>query len=296
MAVSANSAAQQPGDFEEGPIAGLVAVGIVDQPEVVDVDQGDSDRAIGAPGLLEQVGQPGDRSAMVEQTGQRVAPAGIDKGPGLAGQPALGGLEDEVQQEAQEERRGDHHEGDLAGRVGHRVQDRLGVPVDLEDARNGAVGTGDRNVLLEQLAVGRKAGGRRVRVVGADDRGRHLTRVERGLEVVVRAEVPAAQVGPVAVEDGLVGAEDLDVDDPVRLDQGGQPGLDLGDPGVGYAGCRQVRGLQVGLEQADGQRLVGRRGRRDRGVLDVPADHSGKRHAGGSHQDEARTKDSQQEP
>ena len=115
-----------------------------------------------------------------------------------------------------DDRGGHDDQGDLAGRVGDGVQDRLGVAVDLEDGRERVVRARDRHVLLEQLAVGREAGGRRVGVVGADDRGRDLAGVEGGLEVVVGSQVLAPQVRPVAVQDGLVGGEDLDVDDARR--------------------------------------------------------------------------------
>ena len=50
--------------------------------------------------LLEEVGQAGDGRAVVEQAGQRVAPAGLEQGLGLAGQAPLGGLEDAVEEQA----------------------------------------------------------------------------------------------------------------------------------------------------------------------------------------------------
>src|SRR4029078_8403049 len=65
--------AQRLGGPAECRIPGQVAVAVVDQLEVVDVDQGDVDQAAGAGGPGQLLPQPLVERAVVEQAGQRVA-------------------------------------------------------------------------------------------------------------------------------------------------------------------------------------------------------------------------------
>ena len=139
------------GHLEEGRVAGRVAVGVVDEPEVVDVDDGDTRPAPGPSAVgLELVGQLDDDRAVVEQPGQGVAPLGLEQGPRLALEAPVGGPEDEVQEHRQDRgREAGDADDPVAGRVG-RVEDRRRVAVDLEDRADVAIGR-DREVLLEDV-------------------------------------------------------------------------------------------------------------------------------------------------
>ncbi len=190
---------------------------------------------------------------MVEQAGQGVAAAGLEQGVGLAGQARLGRPEDEVQQAGQDERRDEGDEQDVASIGVDRLEDRRRVAVDLEDRRDGSAEL-DRDVLLEDLGAGGKFGRRRLAAVGRFD-GRGDRAVLDGLgDVVVDAQVPAAQLGPFAEQDGPVGCPDLDVDDarrptvgPGPIDDRADLVFDLGRPGRSDAG--RVRSLASRLRR-----------------------------------------------
>ena len=87
------------GDREQRLVAGPVAVVVVQEPEVVDVDEGDAERRAGGPGALDLAGEVGDERAVVQRPGQRVALGRLDERGGLAGQPALRRAEDQEQQD-----------------------------------------------------------------------------------------------------------------------------------------------------------------------------------------------------
>ena len=143
--------AQDAGDFLERPIARAVAVGVVQETEVIDVHERDADRAdrlrVGPPGL-ELGRQLGHDRAVVQQAGQCIAPRGLDELGGLPVQAPLSGTEDEVQQDRQQ------------GRCTHRHDDRVApcrvdarqhggcVPVDLEHGHD-VTADHDRQVFLQ---------------------------------------------------------------------------------------------------------------------------------------------------
>ena len=297
MDVLGELSAHDPGDLEQGPVAGQVAVCLVDQAEVVDVDQGHPDAAVGSAAVLEQVGQQGHRRAVVEQAGQGVPPGGLLEVGGLPGQPALGSLEDEIEQQAQDECGAEHDDDDLARGRGDRVQDRLCFAVDLEDGRGGAIGTRDWEVFLEDLGVGRETSRPRVRVVGRYDRRSDLPGAEGFGQVIVGSEALAAQAIPVAVQDGLIGREDLDVEDSLGLDdQGLQLALDLIDPGLRDAAKRQVGGRQVCRDQRAHDGLIRSVRPVHRGRLDAVADDRDEGDTGRANEEQAGAEDQEQEP
>ena len=71
--------AQDAGDVDERPVAAVVAVGLVDEPEVVDVEQGDPHGGAREPCALEERRQLGHGRPVIEEAGQRVTPAGFEK-------------------------------------------------------------------------------------------------------------------------------------------------------------------------------------------------------------------------
>ena len=69
---------------EERLVACVVAVVVVQQAEVVDVNQRDAERCAGGPGVLEVVRKMRDQRTMVEGPGERVAPRGLHELHGLS--------------------------------------------------------------------------------------------------------------------------------------------------------------------------------------------------------------------
>ena len=90
---------QEVGHGQDRLVAGRVAVGVVEQPEVVDVDQGDRDRLALRAGLLDRLRQGLDQGAVVRDAGERVPAGRLDERVGLAVDPALGGAEDQVERD-----------------------------------------------------------------------------------------------------------------------------------------------------------------------------------------------------
>ena len=82
---------------EEHVVAGPVAMGVVEQPEVVDVEQRDGERRVRLAGELDLTGEVRDERAVVQRAGERVVPGCRDERVGLAVDPDLRGAEHEVQ-------------------------------------------------------------------------------------------------------------------------------------------------------------------------------------------------------
>ena len=98
-------------DLDEGPVAGRMAMGVVEQREVVEVDDGDGDASRSSrPALVQPGRELPDDGSVVEEAGERVATGGLDELVRLPGQPSLGGAEDEEQEDGQHggRTRGDH--------------------------------------------------------------------------------------------------------------------------------------------------------------------------------------------
>ena len=114
-------------------VTGVVAVRLVEEPEVVDVDEGDADRRSVGAGVLEGGPKPDDERAVVEQAGERIALGRVEQLLGLFGDPALRGSEGEVQDRAGDEGRGERDDQHVALDVGDRGEDRRGVAPHADD-------------------------------------------------------------------------------------------------------------------------------------------------------------------
>ena len=109
-------------DREEGLVAGAMAVVVVEQPEVVDVDEGDPERRPSRSCALDLGGQVRHQRSVIERVGQRIAPRRLDEGRGLARQPALGRAEDEEQQHRGDDRGGQRDRDDVPSDAGRAAR------------------------------------------------------------------------------------------------------------------------------------------------------------------------------
>ena len=144
-------------DGEQRLVAGVVPVVVVEQPEVVDVDQGDAERQAGRPGALDLVCEVRHERAVVERTGERVSMGRLEELCGLAADPCLGGPEDEEEQGRRDEAGAERDQDDVAADVAEPGQDRGGVAPDDDDAADVAVGL-DREVLADEGGRGQRQG------------------------------------------------------------------------------------------------------------------------------------------
>ena len=98
-------AAQQAPDLQQDRVARRMAMGIVEQPEVVDIDQRQADHARARLARALELGaQHVDDRAVVEQAGQGVLVGRLQQQVGLPIETAGGGAEDQVEQPRQQQR------------------------------------------------------------------------------------------------------------------------------------------------------------------------------------------------
>ena len=158
------------GHAQQHLVGRLVAVGVVEEPEVVDVDQRDADAAVVQARGLHRLGEQRDDGAVVEHLGQRVAAGRLDQLLVLPAEARLGRPEDEEEHGRQQQAGGEGDDHDVPpGGVQARQQrrriaphrhhrDRLVAALDdgevlLEDARG--VERADRFDLAGRLDDGR---------------------------------------------------------------------------------------------------------------------------------------------
>ena len=108
-------------------VSRVVTVGFVQEPEVVDIDEGDADRRPLGAGALEHDPELDDEGTMVEQAGEGVARGRVEQLFGLLADPALRGSEGEVQDRAGHDRRGKRDDEHVPLDVGDRGEDRRGI-------------------------------------------------------------------------------------------------------------------------------------------------------------------------
>ena len=203
---------------------------------------------------LDLVGQQGDEGAVVEQPGQRVAPGRVHERRGLAGEPGLGGPEDQEEQGRGDERRGQRHEDDLAADVIEAGEDRHRVAPDADDAPDLAI---DRDAAGTRAGPSASRGrpGAAAAAVGRADGGLGRAR-ERRRRTRRRPAGPPAERRIAGRDDRAVGAAQLDAEDLAGPDQGRERGSEPW-PGrrVGAAPARG-RPADVGVDEGAGRRRV----------------------------------------
>ena len=253
-----------------------MAVGLVEQPEAIDVDEGDTEGRAVVARLLDGERQLADQGAMVEQPGQRVAPGGLDQGGGLAGDASLGGAEDHPEHEGSHEGGREGRQDDAAAQAIELGQDGGRVTRDPHHGVDAVVGL-EWEVLAQDL--GRE---------GLIEAGRHARRVH-GIAKVLGLRGPGAgHLRPIPDDDGAVRTEDVDVLDLRARNEQRDRAFELGPP------SRRERALEVGgqdgaIDEAADECGVRADDRLHRGLRVGRRDHEGlgdRRHAH-DHQEDA---------
>ena len=141
--------AQDRGHLAEHGVTGRMAVRLVEQAQVVDVNQRERQAALLRGRLVQLAGQLLHHGAVVEHAGQRVAARGLHELARLAPEARVRGTKDEVEEDRQHAGRGQREQQHLVARGRGLRHDRRGVAVDLEDGADLAADL-DRQVLLEE--------------------------------------------------------------------------------------------------------------------------------------------------
>ena len=136
-----------------------MALGVVQKPESVEVDQCDADRESIRPRALDLLGEMAHEGAMVEGACQGISTACLDESRGLSVEPALRASKDEEEDDRNDDRPGDRDDHDVAAKIVEARQDRSRIAPDrgYED---------DLVALPEGKVLAKK--GRRVESSGAD--------------------------------------------------------------------------------------------------------------------------------
>ena len=141
-------------------VARRMAVGVVEEAKVVHVDERQAELLFGRQRFVQEARQVLDHGAMVEHPRERIPPGRFHQCAGLALQAAVGGSEDEVEEDRQHGGRHERDQQHLLARLRALRQDRGRVAIHLEDGLGRAV-HGDRQIFLEQE---REAEARQVRL------------------------------------------------------------------------------------------------------------------------------------
>ncbi len=221
---------------------------------------------------------------MVQETCQRVPSRRFQELGRLAGDPALGGPEDQEQEGRHDRCRGEGHQHDLAAHGVETGEDRRGVAPQGDDRLGAILGVQQRQVLAEQARLGDRAPDRFARFALAQDRGLDLAGDTPGERV--------GHLGRLAVggsigrdDDATVRRTQLDAEEVAALQQTVEVSLDGLPPGLGHRRLEIARGQEPIDEGADRRRVAtDRRVQRRRG--EVHGDHRGLRGRGDADDDQ----------
>ena len=233
--------------LEERGVARGIPVGIVEESEVVDVNEAHLDRASRGASGLDAVGECDDDRAMVKRPGERVATRRLDKGDGLAPQTAMGGSEDQVQDERHDQRGRKGEEHDLLPRRPDSTEHGLRVARDRKDGADDAAGS-DRKRFREDLGRAEpRVGGRPDARGGRSGCGLgEIGRRRRGLGEAVACE--QERTGRCA---------HLDPKDVASTRDNRQLGLKSGDTGGGKGRRIEIRRRECAVDEDPNQGGVG---------------------------------------
>ena len=247
---------QEIDDGQEDIVARAMAVVVVEEPEVVDIDEGDAQRRPRRPRALDLASQMPDERAMVERACERIANGRFEQRGRLAGQPALGGTEDEEEQAGRDEPGRERDEDDVATEVRQAGEDRNRVPPDCQHPHHPAAREQREVLLQDRRRVERPRTG--FRSVRGDD-GRLRLLVAQGFsERRAGGHRMAAELGHVGGEDAAVQKPQLDSDDLAVPEQLPQLVLDPAELVRARPAGRsvEVTELDVGVDERPGGRRV----------------------------------------
>ena len=194
---------------KEDTVAGGVPMVVVEESEVVEVDETDTERGIGGAGQLDVAREPADQRAVVQQPGQRVETSRFDERRGLPLDCHLSGPEHQPKDDRGDQGGCKSDDHDVGSKPVEPGEDRDRVAPQRHD-EDGAVTLPDRQVLAKDArrqcgAIG--FGRRRV-----DDRDPGLSCNGRG-EVVTGDRGRADGGRAVGCDDSAVRGSDLGMND-----------------------------------------------------------------------------------
>ena len=226
------------GDAMHGLVAGDVSVVLVQQAEVVEVDQGDRDRALVRPGGLDRACEIRDEGTVVQHPGQRVTSSRIEELVGLPRQAELRRPEDEEEQDARDEGGADRDQDHIAADVADLGQHRRRIAPDGDHGHDLAVDRQREEFAQQGLRV--EIAGLGAGLGDRDERDRWPIG-QRLSEVRVDDALGPGSPGPVAGDHGAIGKPHLGPQDVSAPEEGLENGFKLRDARGHGSWSRDVR-------------------------------------------------------
>ena len=218
-----------------------MAVGLVQVPEVVDVEKRDPEGRVGVACRLDRDCQRPDQGAVIQRAGQLVQLRRLEQLVGLPQDASLGGAKHEVQGNGRKSAGEQRDEHDLSTELIQVHEDRGRISPDTHDRDDLAVEL-DREVRAQDVTC-RQGGTDRLGLGDRMEPGRDRS-ASRGGEVGRRHPASPGRVGGVGQEERAIRRPDLDAQDlSVSEDR-----PDLRSQGSG-AGRGQTARSEVGRDQ-----------------------------------------------
>jgi len=228
---------------------------VVQQPEIVDIDEGDTERQTGHPGALDLLGKVADEGPVIQRSRQGIPTDRLDQGDRLSRQPPLRRAEDQKEERSGNESGAERHDDHVAADIAQPLEDREGIPPDSDDGANLAAAA-DRQILADQPI--RTSDGRSgTRLGGGDDRG--LGGSGHGkVEGFVSRRHSARGGRCVCREDPAVKSTHLDAKDFARRGQGPELLVEDRELGRRWAGPRvgEIPAVEMGVDERPDRRRV----------------------------------------
>jgi hypothetical protein len=282
------------GDAKEDVVPRRMAMRVVQQPEVVDVDQADRERAVTAARSLHGARQRRHDRAVVQHSGQRIAARGVDQLRLLTTDPDVRRPEDEEQDGGEGGGGTQHHDDDVALRLLDAREHRARVAPQRDDRPRLSRLVDDREVLTHR-GRDRQRGPDDVlsRVVGQQ---RRRPQVRYGLlHLGEQLDALADDVRVAREQDQAVRRANLDPHDVVLAGQRLQLCAELARPRHARPIRVEVVGPKVAVHEELDERCVSFDAGVHRGGGQVGGGDGGEGRAGHADQDEEHAEDEQKQ-
>jgi hypothetical protein len=271
---------------EQDLVRGIMAVRVVEQPEVVDVHQREAEPAALGPCSLDRLGHERNHRAVIQEVGEGIAAFGLHQVRLLTQDSLLGGPEHAEQHHPEQDGRGQGDDDDVAPRsVDTGKEWRRVAPNGHHRQRLALVGQ-EWEVFLHHL-VGAEHRRPRVGSRGGVQQGDGRFAGDRGLKRCRGAGTGSPELGVGADQDRPVQAAQVNAQDLVFCGEGGEPRLERFGGGPAGAVLVDVGRRDVAVHEQLHERPVARHHR--------VQGRAGQVHGGDHHQRGGREPDEHQE-
>jgi hypothetical protein len=237
----------QLGDSQQHLVRRIVAVRVVEQAEVVDVEQGHPDLPARPARGLDVLGEQRNDRPVIEHPGERIAAGRLDELVVLTAEARLGGSEDEEEDHRQEQAGDERDDHDVAPGGVQAGQERRCVAPHRHHGNWLVAALDNGEVFLEHVPGVERAD--RFDLAADLDDGCGRSSLEGRRHGRGRTGDLAHRRLRVARQDSAVEVTELDAEDLVASGQAGEQAAELGGPSRARAVLVEVGGAQVAVHE-----------------------------------------------